>query len=306
MPPTTEEASSWDFAPVIDLLYSFSADTQLPRHDVNGDLPSVDHEVSGGEQLQNGDAVHDQRRDPKLGDFGALFTFLAQSSPSDVADDARLSPDWRLNDDRKNVTEPAVKDNICDSLIADVKAEDDVFTTSPTKRKGKAKNLVWQNPSLEKKHAQKHLDPASVISISSGTNGKIANGKLHGQQEPSDPFSKTPIKILARPAPPQAPKSSVIELNEPSPFKTPRPVYSNLYPTPQKPPRSPPKSRPQIRPVVTASVTERRSRLVQKLIGKFPEQRKILLKSNYLLPTGNAQKASADSIHVFVDASNVS
>ena len=322
MPPATA-TSSWDFTPVIDLLYSFPTDTQGHRGAANDGPHSIHREVGGGEYSKKLDAIHNEQDGPKLGDFGTLWGFLAQSSRSDLPSVAQnelsLPLDSPIKVDPihiKRVAQPTATGLIHDGFRIDKEAEDDVCSESPIKLKGRFRNPLQESSpgKCNEKITHNCLDPAPIISLTSNTKEKDSSRELRALQESLVPplstpprASSPPKKILTKPAAtPQTPKFPAVEPNGFTPVKAPCPTYSQLYPTRHKHPQSPPKSKLQIRPVVNASVTERRSNLVHKLIGKFPQQRKLLLKSDFLAPTCSAQDFTADSIHVFVDASNVS
>lgn len=278
MPPTTE-ASSWDFTPVIDLLHSFSADSHSCRHDVNSDLLPANHRVSSVKQLENDDTTHREDCAPSLGDFSSVWTFLSQS-PSVAKNGAPPESASKLEDEslrRDSASERVVNGDVAVNGVED---------------------LYLQNPLLGK-NAQKHINSASVLSRSSGVG--ISKGKLHNLQEPSE-HAQPAIKILTRSVPPQELK---VKPNDPPLPKNSCAVYSKSCVTLEKRPRSPTKKKPGNGSVSTSSVAEKREKLVKKLIGNFPKQQKLLANSEELLPTCSPQDASADAIHVFVDASNV-
>ncbi|KAK2768695.1 hypothetical protein FQN54_000551 [Arachnomyces sp. PD_36] len=268
--PSTTEASSWDFTPVIDLLYSSPAGTEDHHKRSNDQSPSIDLKIHEDEHFTNEDAVDGEQCGPRLGDFSNLWTFLAQSSQAVTQNDTPPPPDKRLDSSYlhvENITTSDVKLSQYDDLVKGLDIKDDVFVTSFTSHKEEAINVVEQNSLSEKNHP--------------------------------------PVRILARPAPAPAVETSVIDGSEPSSYKTPRLAHSNLYSTPQKPPRSPPKGRAKIQPLIPCSSSERRSRLVDKLVGSFPAQKKLLLRNDCSLPTCDPLDAPANSIHVFVDASNI-
>ncbi|EFQ97367.1 hypothetical protein MGYG_00406 [Nannizzia gypsea CBS 118893] len=73
---------SWDLTPAISLLHSFSLEGyQHERPSSPNQTPNglINHATLASSGL--GDAEHDNSAQPKLGDFGALFTFLSQTSP---------------------------------------------------------------------------------------------------------------------------------------------------------------------------------------------------------------------------------
>jgi hypothetical protein len=315
MSPATA-TSAWDFTPVIDLLYSFPTDPQAHRP------PAEDGATQNSRETGTLGAISSDQDGPRLGDFGTLWGFLEQSSSSDLPPIAQngstLPPASPLKVKPirlKKGTQPAIKSTIHDSFKKDMESEDDAFQESPIKLKGRFRNPLQASLSggWNEKGAKERLDTAPILSLSSRAGEKDSKKALASLHESlvspacSDPqTSPTPMTILARPVPPpQTPKLTAVEPISSSPVRIPCPTYSQLYPTPQKPPRSPPKTRVRIQPVVSATATERRSILVHKLIGKFPEQRKLLLNSDYMAPICSAQASTPGSIHVFVDASNV-
>ncbi|OAL75374.1 hypothetical protein A7D00_0973 [Trichophyton violaceum] len=73
---------SWDLTPAISLLHSFSLEgcqherPASPKQTANG---PISHATFASNAL--GDAESEKGAQPKLGDFGALFTFLSQTTP---------------------------------------------------------------------------------------------------------------------------------------------------------------------------------------------------------------------------------
>ncbi|GBF66091.1 hypothetical protein TMEN_8809 [Trichophyton mentagrophytes] len=73
---------SWDLTPAISLLHSFSLEgcqherPASPKQTANG---PINHPTFASNTL--GDAESEKGAQPKLGDFGALFTFLSQTTP---------------------------------------------------------------------------------------------------------------------------------------------------------------------------------------------------------------------------------
>ncbi|EFE41583.1 conserved hypothetical protein [Trichophyton verrucosum HKI 0517] len=73
---------SWDLTPAISLLHSFSLEgcqherPASPKQTANG---PINHATFASNAL--GDAESEKGAQPKLGDFGALFTFLSQTTP---------------------------------------------------------------------------------------------------------------------------------------------------------------------------------------------------------------------------------
>ena len=143
MPPTTE-TSSWDFAPVLDLLHSFSADNQPPRHDIKDEYNSG--ELGDRGLLQDGECA------PSLGDFSSLWTFLAQSPPPDTVNSGLKNQGV----DVENVNESLAKGGQHDNPQGDAELKGDVFAVSPDKQRGKPTDFISTPFSASISHEKSH------------------------------------------------------------------------------------------------------------------------------------------------------
>src|SRR5436190_12174016 len=123
--PSPETSLAWDLTPVIDLLYSFPTD---------GEQSLVATKVS----VTNADLAHKERPLPtsdgldddgyrKLGDFGTLWQFLAETplaSPSEFKVHADCLDELSTNSSQ------------CLPAHEDVERDCDTFIETPTKLKG--------------------------------------------------------------------------------------------------------------------------------------------------------------------------
>ncbi|EEP80613.1 predicted protein [Uncinocarpus reesii 1704] len=265
----SEASSTWDFTPVINLLHSFTPEPQKKALQTwqSPTLKSPDASKDGAgsrEQECTDDA------ECKLGDFGALWTFLSRSRPSAldaISEPAAPEASGSHSNEKPNAT-------VTDPLEATVERH--------TEREGtQAKKILLRKSPL--------LD---------NTGSNSAKGAI---------FERPVIQILKNPNLNRAQQSPFPEAAPQEPSKIKQPVVTKTTPsTPLKArSKSPKKNTPKVLPRLTGSSADRRANLIELLRECHNNQRHLLANPNLCNPEFISSNISSTGIHIFIDTSNV-
>ncbi|ODH51369.1 hypothetical protein GX48_02425 [Paracoccidioides brasiliensis] len=265
---SSEAASTWDFTPVINLIYSFSNNSQPT---------SLTEQATIAPSLSFPD--HNTGRDgcQPLGDFGPLWDLLSGGRPPDANN---ATDNIQLASQSANLSQEKCHLRPHDASEQEVLAGATGNTTDTPKVR-----ILLQKRVVENIKKKPRIRPSIFPLTKVDDDDKIPPGP---NLRPAIPLS-----ILRNPNPAVLNEA----ISTPLPPTTP-PCYNKLS--------SPKSGRCIIEPILEGTPAEKRLDLISMLSTRFPKERDYLLKlqvSNLTVYEPNLHPAG---VHVFVDMSNIS
>lgn len=302
-------ASPWDFSPVFSLLNTFSS-----KHDATD--PSVSQraspslEVSSEELSSTDQESSTEPIDTGLGDFSQIWKFLGVPKDSTQPIDIPTTS-----------VKAQARGSSTDVLTSKgVHWQDQYLSPDPVEQRTPSKKLVG---SAKTRLRAARRERAAVRALTQ--NGSVTPKQLvldvdldagtSSSSESDLEFSsvRRPLKFTDR--------KSIIQnltygssLEDKGAVTTPSTSVSPPKPSliqakskvwPVSAPLSSPLHKLQLQPTLSLNPTERRSRLITKLMSKHTDEESFLNNSSLHDPSFNQHNTSAAGIHVFVDMSNI-
>ncbi|KKZ66212.1 hypothetical protein EMCG_08100 [[Emmonsia] crescens] len=264
---TSGASTTWDFAPVINLLHSFSTTSQTPpaaEQVASAATPSVPDINTARDGCQ------------KLGDFGPLWDLLSGGA---TPGDSQATDDVQPASARPDLSKQQYLASSQNSNEAEALAGSTAETTDGPKVRILLKRKIEEN--IKNNSRIRH----SVFPIAEASDE---------DDVPPKPKPRPPIALAIL----QNPNRPV--LNQPISARPPR-IRSPCRKL------SPTKTNKRIEPLLECSAIEKRLDLISMLSARFPKERECLLKLLQVPSTKpHKPNFHPTGVHVFVDISNIS
>lgn len=308
----TWDTSTWDFAPVINLLHALSP---CDRSAFTSPTPVISTPASKIHRDDNERAWPEEDKDVKLGDFDRIFDLLGQplSANEDPSlqssdDSARDNLNFAAGDVllgkgvrwRDEVDGADLEDNAEPGLVISAASLRTVKRAARRARAKQRQDLLGQKgeqQALQEGLSDAVTDGESETDVQSGLRSPdrraIIHEILHGSMQPDHHGNSAP--------------QTSSTLSPERPLSTPKKEWPISQPQLwQGGPYSLYTSNPQIVPRLSLTPAERRAKLISMLLERHRSESKYLVNPGLQHPAFCSSNVLDIGVHVFVDISNVS